>query len=292
MNIYGNRLTSYLVWRFFLSVPRFRTFVTNLVVPDEDVDINLFGSVVHISRRKEIGYYRAFKQSTANIVFRDEIAPLLNLALIIERGDTFVDIGANVGLYSAVLNRLSAVYPENRWYAFEANPDTAQRLSATLASRNVKIVNVALSNREGQLEFIGGAGSAVFGAKQNASHFQFGKSISMPTVTLDQTQILGNRIVVKVDVEGHEREVLEGGAKLFDSGRIKAVYVDGFSDRSLPEWLKARGMRIFDGKSLSPGRPAHSLLGINEALFNQAANGGLERSVDDRICDAKLDSQR
>src|SRR5262245_33246664 len=103
MALYKNRLLTRLVYRLFVSKPRFRKFLTDLAVPDEDMDISIADASLRINRRKEIGYYRASKAAKSNIVFRDELAPLINLALLLERGDTFVDVGANVGLYSGVL---------------------------------------------------------------------------------------------------------------------------------------------------------------------------------------------
>ena len=47
---------------------------------DEDTYIELFGAQLFINKRKEIGYWRAYRNLKSNIVFRDESAPLLNLA--------------------------------------------------------------------------------------------------------------------------------------------------------------------------------------------------------------------
>lgn len=63
------------------------------------MDIELFGAPLRVNKQKEIGYVRAYKNTKSNVVFRDEGAPLINLALILSPTDTFVDIGANVGLY-------------------------------------------------------------------------------------------------------------------------------------------------------------------------------------------------
>lgn len=41
--------------------------------------------------------------------------------------------------------------------------------------------------------------------------------------------------MLKIDVEDHEREVLEGAAFLLRSGRVKAVYMDGYRDKSIPD---------------------------------------------------------
>lgn len=266
MNIYGNRVISYLFWRLILRNPRLRRFLTSLVVPDEDVNIELFGTYLCINTRKEIGYLRAYKNQKSNVVFRDESASLLNLALILEPIDTFVDVGANVGLYSSVLSKLLILFPKVDFYAFEANPDTAKRLKVSLKERNVKIFDFALSSRICNLEFVGGATSGVFGVKANMSNFQIAEeSTIVEAKTLDSVGINGDSIVLKIDVEGHEREVIQGGLNLFKANRIKAVYLDGHSDKTLPEFLKSTGFSLFDGRTLKPtSAPEHSLLALHQ----------------------------
>lgn len=266
MNVYGNKLTALLVYKLFIRNTTLRRLATRLFVPDCDVDIALFGSNLRINRRKELGYYRAYKASFSNVVFRDEIAPLLNLALLLERGDTFVDVGANVGLYSGVLGRFGRVAPSTRWIAFEANPDTASRLRQSASDLDIEVINIALSNKVGTIEFTGGAVSGVFGAKEQAGCFQFGESVTVPCTRLDQVKLGGGRLVIKIDVEGHELQVLEGAQALFDACRVKAVYVDGYSDRTLPTWLMRRGFTILNGRSLVREVPDHSLLALHNSF--------------------------
>ena len=171
MNVYDNRLTRYLIWRLFLTKPRFRVFLTKALIPDKDLDVRLFGATLRINRIKEIGYHRAAKIANSNIVFRDEVSVLLTLAMLLERGDTFVDVGANVGLYSSVLSRLSGVYPQNLWYAFEPNKDTPSRLAQSTAGLPVRIIEMGASSEEGQREFLAGAASGDIRSKGRRIRF-------------------------------------------------------------------------------------------------------------------------
>lgn len=266
MRFYNNSFLSYIIWRFILRNPGLRVFLTNLFIPDEDVNITLFGSSLRVNRRKEIGYVNAYETSKSSIVFRDESGTIVNLALILEPTDTFVDIGANVGLYSSVISKLSYVYPKMNFYAVEANPDTAQRLRESLTDRNVQVYEFALSNKECSLEFVQGATSGVFGAIKYISDFQLAnKTQVVKAKTLDSIGIIGNSIVLKIDVEGHEREVIEGAKDLLENERIKAIYLDGYGDPTLPDDLKSRGFVIFDGRTLKPLTVAQqSLLAIHK----------------------------
>ena len=168
-------MASRLLWRFFLRHPRLRLFLTRLMVRDRDVPISLFGTTIIINSIKEIGYMNAYKQSRSNKVFCDECGALISLALLLSRGDTFVDVGANVGLYSCILGRIRRLHPEVRFYAFEANSDTASRLRQSVEGLGVSVHNKALSNHDGILELYGGAVSGAFGAADSASHFQSSK---------------------------------------------------------------------------------------------------------------------
>jgi FkbM family methyltransferase len=263
MNIYNNRIIRYLTYRLLFRHPRFRLLITRLLLRDKDVDIELFGSKLKINQVKELGYKRAAQTANSNNVFRDEAPVLINLALMLLPGDTFVDVGANVGLYSAVLGRLGRVYAQNRWYAFEPNKDTAHRLAENTSDLRVEIIEKGASSKTGERSFLAGATSGVFGVKENASHFQFGQPVLIPMTTLDETKILGDRIVLKIDAEGHEIEVLQGGENLIRSGRVRVIYIDGYSDRTIPDWLLAKGFRTFDGRTLTESiAPEHSLLAI------------------------------
>ena len=57
---------------------------------------------------------------------------------------------------------------------------------------------------------------------------------------------------MKIDVEGHEYEVLRGAEEIFAAKRVKAVYVDGYDDPRLLEFLRSRNFRFFNGRTMQP----------------------------------------
>jgi Methyltransferase FkbM domain len=69
---------------------------------------------------------------------------------------------------------------------------------------------------------------------------------------LEETGLSEGPIVLKVDVEGHEFEVLQGAASLFDRTRIAVVFLDGFEKPSIPRLLADRGFVLFDAATLHP----------------------------------------
>ncbi|AUD01423.1 FkbM family methyltransferase [Spirosoma pollinicola] len=266
MNIYSNKIISKIIWKLFINKPKFRLWLTKLLIRDKNAYIEIAGSKIYANTITEIGYVRAAKNANSNIVFRDEIASIINIALIISPQDTFIDIGANVGLYSSIISRLQYVYPNIKFYAFEANPETGEKLKRTLLDKNANIEILGLSDSEKVIPFAKGAVSGVFGALINASHNQNSNWIvNISTRRLDSFALDGHSMILKIDVEGHEWEVLQGASKFFDETRIKAIYLDGYDDERVPSFLSDYGFVAFDGRSMSNAPTQyHSVLYINE----------------------------
>lgn len=251
--ILDNKFVYQAYCRWVLHNPRLRVFLTALLVPNKEEEVRLFGSSLTINSRSEIGLWRANDAAQRNAIFRDEIGPLVTLALLLQPGDSFVDIGANVGLYSSVLSRYVNLAPNVRFYAFEPNPDTVTRLRSSLSHANVQVFNVALSDREQSLTFIEGSTSGVFAEVSAASAFSLkGHECELIAKRLDDFDIEGNSIILKIDVEGHERAVLDGCSSLFEAQRIKAVFLDGYEDASIPVELRARGFELFNAENMAP----------------------------------------
>jgi hypothetical protein len=126
----------------------------------------------------------------------------------------------------------------------------------------VEAHNIALSDHRGTLFFVDGAVSHVFTTVENASAYNIrANPISVPCVRLDEMEIAGNSIVLKIDVEGQEDQVLRGAQGLLEAGRIKAVYIDGFKNKVVLQTLRANGFHLLDGRTLAPaGDDVFSLL--------------------------------
>src|SRR5438105_8763741 len=161
MNFPGKKLFRHWFWVLAFKYPWLRRAVTRAFVPLREIDIRLFGAPLHINTREEIGLWRASQMADDNVVYRDEVASLLNLALLLQPGDTFVDVGANVGLYSSVLSRMRNAFPQTKYLAIEPNPETAARLRRSIESQGVSVFNIGLSNEPAELGFQHGVTSGV-----------------------------------------------------------------------------------------------------------------------------------
>ncbi len=141
------------------------------------------------------------------------------LPFLVDPERTSVDAGANRGSYTYFLSRLT-----KHVYAYEPNPAMRQLLRRA-TSENVTISDVALSDRSGQAEFAVPKKKHSFGnnagslevdqlATSNADLVRF----TVPTRRLDDEN-LTNVGFIKIDVEGHEREVLLGAQELIARDR-------------------------------------------------------------------------
>jgi FkbM family methyltransferase len=258
----GSRVFEFLYSHLVLSSPRVHAALIRLLLPDVDERVELFGSELHINKRKEAGYWRAHRLARSSPVLWRETGALISLALILQPGDTFVDVGANVGLFSSCLVRFRKMQPSVRFYAFEANRDTAIRLAQSVPAEEVLVADVALSDRDGPLTFLRGSTSLTFSVAPSPGVRPVGSdSVKVEARRLDGLEIEGDSLVLKIDVENHERQVLDGAAGLFDAGRIKAIYLDDYADPGIPSLLTDRGFSLFDARSLRPG-PSSTLLAI------------------------------
>jgi FkbM family methyltransferase len=262
MSFPGRNFAVHLFWVTVKRFPSLRVWLTRLFVPERDMDLQLFGAPLRINSREEIGLARAARQSGHNIIFRDEVATLLNLCLLLQPGDVFVDIGANVGLYSSILSRFANAFPNSKFVAIEPNPQTAKRLRESVRNAAVTVLNVAISDKESELAFQRGITSGVFKAVEPG---QPGATL-VRCQKLDSLPIPEGDLVLKIDVEDHELQVLIGAEELLKSGRVKVVYIDGYSSDLIPPLLRRHGFKFFDGRTLACSDtevPPYSLLAIH-----------------------------
>ena len=180
-------------------------------------------------------------QSTINVTIRggakicvpDSIA-LITPYVLLEQEDWFedevrfvrrlvrsnmvaIDVGASFGIFSMAM--ANAVGPQGSVWAFEPTPETAEFLQNTLAlneARQVNLTRAAVSDRPGTVQFLTGANSELNAIAKAGE--EGGAVLTVPSLTLDQAAAdYGWREVdfVKLDVEGHELQVIAGGRSFF-----------------------------------------------------------------------------
>jgi FkbM family methyltransferase len=144
------------------------------------------------------------------------------LTRMVAPGGTFIDIGANVGLYTCIMAR--HLGSQGLTLAFEPMTECVEQLRRNVALnqiQNVQIAEMALSNREGAVDLFvpavhpGGPSAAT----QVWNPGDWKKVGGAPSTTLDSF-FEGNRLdLIKIDVQGHEWEVLEGAREVIERFR-------------------------------------------------------------------------
>lgn len=143
----------------------------------------------------------------------------------VKSGDSALDLGANIGWYSAVLAKL--VGENGKVYAVEPIPETFALLStvvARLGLNNVDLFNCAVSDKKGtavmEIPRHDYGGTNYYMAKivsGNHSHSHL-ERFEVPLRSVDDllSGSLAERVTfVKCDVEGHELAVIRGAAQFF-----------------------------------------------------------------------------
>lgn len=149
------------------------------------------------------------------------------LPFLVDRTRNSVDAGANKGTYSYFMARLS-----QHVYAFEPNPKMFDILKKT-ASNKITVSPIALSNRSGsatlRVPMSASGGYSNQGASLSATKVS-GRfaPVEVATQRLDEFN-LKNIGFLKIDVEGFEQEVLEGGRETI--GRDKPVLLIEMEER-------------------------------------------------------------
>jgi FkbM family methyltransferase len=157
-------------------------------------------------------------------------------------GDTVLDVGAHVGYYTV----LSAVLagPSGAVWSFEPNPTNAGFLRRHVEINGlaqVRVEQAAVSDAEGTARFDFGTGSGT-------GHLSSDGAIEVRTLRLDDVCAAHGIVpgAIKIDVEGAEAAVLEGGAKTIESAR-PVIFLSTHGPEphaACVAWLRARGYAL------------------------------------------------
>jgi FkbM family methyltransferase len=155
----------------------------------------------------------------------------------IRPGDTVLDIGANVGIFSVLAALLTGT--GGCVVGFEPEPDNRERLAANLALNginNVIVVDQPASDRTGNVTFHlnsdSAGGHSLWNPGKHPDHRKSReepRSIVMTTTTIDVEMArlrLAPPKLIKIDTEGAEHRVLAGAIKLLMEFKVPYVIAE------------------------------------------------------------------
>lgn len=163
----------------------------------------------------------------------------------LREGDTFVDVGANIGLYTLPASQI--VGEAGSVIAFEPSPVNRARLKENLelnAVKNVRLEACALGEKEGNL---------AFSDEDALAHVKLaGEGLKVPVRAYDEIAPQIEVAMMKVDVEGFELSVFRGAEKAMKAGLLPVIVFEmnnsflryDLNAEEILDFLKAQNYRI------------------------------------------------
>ncbi len=150
----------------------------------------------------------------------------------------FWDIGANVGLYS-IYNALKNI--DSTTIAFEPSSSNLRVLTRNISINNleksIKVFTMPLTNKENSFQimnegnFVEGGALNSFGQKFNFEGKEFDSTMKYSLMGTSINYLIENSILempdyIKIDVDGIEHLILEGGNKVLNNKKIKSFSIE------------------------------------------------------------------
>lgn len=202
-----------------------------------------------------------------------ELACLHIIKNILQEGEVFVDIGANIGLMSV----FSALIVQNKGvvYSFEPNPATRSILKENIHLNDVKNIIVseyAIGSKTDKGRIfenwhINRGGASLIDSGMGSDYYD------ITIIKLDEFVNLRKPIkLIKIDVEGYEMEALKGSMNIISDPKGPILIVECVKERAFQDYsgddlfsfiTKVNNYRIF--KSIGRKKDSPSLVEVTDA---------------------------
>jgi FkbM family methyltransferase len=176
-------------------------------------------------------------------------------------GDSFIDCGANVGIYT--LLAASLVGPEGAVHSFEPTPKSVARLVENVLLNQLTQVTIhtsAVSSSMAEVVFVIGRDTGA-GNRMETAEDEGVASVAVVSVPLDDVLVDQQFAMAKFDVEGAEGLALQGARRLLESGNPPVLQLE----------LVERFVRRF-GSSVADIVDFLAKCGYDVALYDPATN--------------------
>lgn len=157
---------------------------------------------------------------------------------VLQGGGLFVDVGANIGAYTLIASEVPGVHV----LSFEPNPTAFAKLGTNVmlnGRANVELLNMAAGSAPGELHMTDNGADVL-------NHVVTGGGAGTIAVLVDTLDAVCRRQgawpkLIKMDVEGHEPQVLEGALECL--AQVLAVIVENGERDAVVRLMATAGLR-------------------------------------------------
>jgi FkbM family methyltransferase len=185
----------------------------------------------------------------------DDMSFLLH---VLRAGDTFVDVGANVGAYTI----LAAKNVGAKVISFEPIPSTFEKLRRNAEANGVleKVDSqcCGVSDKPGTLRFTKSM-DAINHVIRDDEVANGSDTVEVPVATLNELLKDQHPVLIKIDVEGFEWPVLNGAGSILASPSLKALIIElngcgghyGYDENEIHKLLLSHGFAPYSYEPFS-----------------------------------------
>ncbi len=214
-----------------------------------------FSGFIEIAHLKDISASMFLAQNDDGVALRclwnGNYEPMTTAlwAALCKDASCILDVGAHTGLYSLIAH---AANPAAAVISIEPFPLNFARLLLNLRSNDHSAdfaLNMAVSNQTGDMHFSVSTGAGYLSTGGKISSSSEDNSFPVKATTLEEiVENTGARLdLIKIDVEGHEHQVLQGGLTVLDDRSPDLIFESAFSQNTgaLEALLVRRGYRFY-----------------------------------------------
>jgi FkbM family methyltransferase len=198
----------------------------------------------------------------------------------LQKDDLFVDVGANVGCFTLLASGIKKA----KTIAIEPLPSTFKHLSNNLIindlDEKVTALNIGLGDKKGYLNFTQNVSQNNHVATEIDSD-----TISIEINTLDNILKDKHPVLLKIDVEGFEKAVIDGAKETLKKESVQVIIIEliglglryGFHESEIQTILTEHGFSKYDYNPFKRTLLETKNMGYHNTIYVKNINFALQR---------------
>lgn len=193
-----------------------------------------------------------------NKIIYESMNHYISKTILRNRQGLIIDVGANIGSYSLLLAK---AFPAHRFHCFEIQPQIFDYLTESIQDNgftNIQTYQIGLSDNQSQMQVKlpnyavdGNVGAFSLKDEYKSSSVIGEQEATIQLTTLDSYNF-DNVALIKIDVEGMEREVLQGSVNTISRCKPAIIFeawdTDSYKDKKqeLIDFVADLGYNVID----------------------------------------------